>query len=168
VIELDGCQVTRDRRQNGYISAETMMSNPLPAEILDHIVSYLHDAQDTLRDCSLVSKSWVPRTREHLFAVIYLTAPETLESWEEMFSDPSTSPARYAKILYVGHAHLVTDTDAEVGGWIRGFSRIVKLKVESFAPYPESEFSLVPFHRISPALKSLRLEIPPPSVRAHF
>ena len=136
------------------------MSVPLPAEILDHIVSYLYDTQDTLRNCSIVSKSWIPRARKHLFAVVDFTVPETLESWEEMFPDPSTSPARYTKTLSVGRAHLVTDADAEVGGWIRGFSRIVSLEVESRAPYPKSEFSLVPFHGISPALKSLRLNIP--------
>jgi hypothetical protein len=153
-------RAARDRRQNGRVSAETTMSVPLPAEILDYIVSYLHDKQDTLGNCSLVSKSWVPRTRKHLFAVIDFTSPETLELWEEMFPDPSTSPARYAKTLAVGRAHIITDADAEVDGWIRGFSRIVSLEVESGAPYPESEFSLVPFHGISPVLKSLRLNIP--------
>jgi uncharacterized protein (DUF2384 family) len=39
-------------------SAETTMSNPLPAEMLDHIVGYLHDTQDALKNCCLVSKLW--------------------------------------------------------------------------------------------------------------
>ena len=49
------------------------MSNPhLPAEILDYIIDHLHDTEDALRNCSLVSKSWIPRTRTHLFADVKL------------------------------------------------------------------------------------------------
>lgn len=50
--------------------AETTMSSPhLPAEILDHVIDYSHDAQDVLsRNCFFVSKPWVQRTPKHLFA----------------------------------------------------------------------------------------------------
>jgi hypothetical protein len=47
------------------------MPNPhLPAELLDHVVDHLHDTKLALRSCCLVSKSWIPRTRKHLFANI--------------------------------------------------------------------------------------------------
>jgi hypothetical protein len=36
------------------------MSNPLPAELLDYVIDHLCDTQDALRNCCLVSKSWVP------------------------------------------------------------------------------------------------------------
>jgi hypothetical protein len=43
--------------------AETTMSDPrLPAEVLDHVVDHLHDTKAVLRNCSLVSKSWIHRT----------------------------------------------------------------------------------------------------------
>jgi hypothetical protein len=29
---------------------------------------YLHDTRDALRNCCLIFKSWIPRTRKHLFA----------------------------------------------------------------------------------------------------
>ncbi|KAF9645264.1 hypothetical protein BDM02DRAFT_3073690, partial [Thelephora ganbajun] len=51
---------------------QTTMSSPhqshLPPEILDYIVDLLHDEPETLKQCCLVSKSWVSRTRKHLFA----------------------------------------------------------------------------------------------------
>ncbi|KAF9644347.1 hypothetical protein BDM02DRAFT_3103092, partial [Thelephora ganbajun] len=42
----------------------------LPPETLDYIVDFLHDNRETLEQCCLVSKSWVPRARKHLFADI--------------------------------------------------------------------------------------------------
>ena len=123
------------------------MSNPyLPLEILDYIVDLLHDDPNALKECCLVSKSWIPWTRKHLF------------TWKQIFPDPSTSPACYAKSLHVGCPHVVTAADADAGGWIRGFSRVVELRLNTHSAYPnESGISLVPFHRLSPAIKSFRM-----------
>jgi len=144
--------------RSGNAWAETTMSNPiLPAELLDHIVDLLHDREFTLRNCCLVSKSWISRTRKHLFANILLDAEEDLESWKEMFPDPSTSPACYTKTLAVGCPQLVTTADAETGGWIRGFSCVVGLEVGSQTlDLDESGVSLIPFHGLSPTVKHLR------------
>ena len=49
---------------------ETTMSCTLPPEILDLIIDHLHDEPATLKTCCVVSKSWVPRTRKHLFALV--------------------------------------------------------------------------------------------------
>jgi len=49
---------------------ETTMSRSLPPEILDLIVDHLHDEPTALKACCLVSKSWVPRTWNHLFALV--------------------------------------------------------------------------------------------------
>ena len=144
----------------------TTMSNPrLPPEILDHIVDHLHDTQDALRNCCLLSKSWVQRTRKRLFANVALSSVASLRSWKETFPDPSTSPARYAQTLYISCAHVVTAADAESGGWIRGFSRVEHLEVvglgESFL---RTSSYLAPFHGFSPVIKSLRvvvLTLPP-------
>jgi hypothetical protein len=137
------------------------MSTPhLPEEILDHIVDYLHGAEDVLRNCCLVSKSWIPRTRWHLFADIAFPIVESLQSWKETFPDPSTSPAHYAKTLSVGCSEVVTAADAEEGGWIRDFSSVVHLEVGSQGPFASISSSLVPFHCFSPAVKSLRIAFP--------
>jgi hypothetical protein len=136
------------------------MSDPhLPAEMLDHVVDHLHDTQDALRNCCLVSKSWVPRTRRHLFADVRFYTIKSMQSWKEVFTDPSTSPACYAKILFVGHPEVVTVADGEMGGWITGFSRVVRLEVVS-STYDASASLLVPFRGLSPIIKSLVVNIP--------
>jgi hypothetical protein len=134
-----------------------MSSRHLPAEILDHIVNYLHDTEDVLRNCCLVSKSWVPHTRIHLFATVDFPTVEVLESWKKTFPDPSTSPAHCARTLSVGCLEVVTAGDAEAGGWITGFSCVVSLKVGTPRLGTGPPSSLVPFHGFSPALKSLHV-----------
>ena len=137
------------------------MSNPhLPAEMLDRVVDHLYDTKDTLRNCCLVSKSWVPRTRTHLFADISFLTEGCLESWKETFPDPSTSPAHYTKTLSISCSHVVTAIDAESGGWIRGFCRVVDLEVASHGSSAGDSFSLIPFHGLSPTIKSLRVAAP--------
>lgn len=135
------------------------MPNPrLPAETLDNIVDLLHDAKYALRNCCLVSKSWIPRTRKRLFADIRFTDERMLQSWKESFPDPSTSPARYTEILIVGCAHAVTATDGEPGGWITGFSRVVHFWISSLDMLGHwHTVTFTPFHGFSPALKSIRV-----------
>ena len=141
------------------------MSNPhLPPELLDHIVDLLHDAKHALMDCCLVSKSWIPRTRKHLFADIRFYLGKDLQSWKKTFPDPSTSPACYAETLRVGCCHIIAAADAEPGGWITSFSRVVNLELTNCKALPlrtrpyELVNSFVPFHRISPIIKSLRVD----------
>jgi hypothetical protein len=111
------------------------MSDPrLPSEMLDHVVDYLRNATDAFRNCCLVSKSWILRTRKHLFVHVWFPTAGSLQSWEETFPDPSTSPACYANILFIDCIQVVTAADAEAGGWIRGFSRVVHLKVDTHGP----------------------------------
>jgi len=101
----------------------------LPCEILDHIVDLLHDSRTPLRNYCLVSKSWITRTRTHLFARVEFQTADSLESWKKIFPDPSTSPAHYTKVLLIGGSAVVTAVDVEAGSWIRGFSRVVHLAV---------------------------------------
>ena len=82
--------------------------------------------------------------------------------------DPSTSPTHYAKLLHVGCHNIIAAAGADVGGWIRGFSRVVELELNTrdAHPYPdESGISLSPFHGLSLAIKSLRVSfgVLPPS-----
>ena len=133
------------------------MPNPhLPIETLDNIVDHLHDAKRTLRNCCLVSKSWIPRTRTHLFADIRFVTEENLKSWKETFPDPSSSPAHYTKSLTISCSHVVVAADAKAGGWITGFSNVVCFEIGStdvLACGPAATFA--PFHGFSPRIKSL-------------
>jgi len=136
-----------------------MSSAYLPSELLDHIVDILHHKRKALRSCCLVSRSWVPRTRKHLFARIEFETEGDLESWKKTFPDPSTSPAHYVKTLFIGCSHVVTAADAEPGGWIRGFSQVEYLEVGSErSNEDEARASLVPLHGFSPIIKSLYVD----------
>jgi len=133
------------------------MSN-LPSELTDHIIDLLHDSQAPLRSCCLVSKSWVPRTRMHLFAKVEFQTAASLESWKKTFRDPSTSPACYTKTLLVDNSKVLTDADAEGNGWIGDFSRVVHFTTVGPDPASFDRVAvLLPFHGFSPFLKSLRV-----------
>jgi hypothetical protein len=133
------------------------MSNPhLPAEMLDHIVDHLHDTEDALRNCCLVSKSWVPRARMHLFADMRFNTQQAVRLWKKTFPDPANSPAHYTKTLYVG-ARVVIAAYSEVDGWIRGFSSVMHLAFGSRRLFADKLFPPASFHRFSPAIKSLRM-----------
>ena len=131
------------------------MSNPdLPAELLDHTVDLLQDDTDALKSCCLVSASWVPRTRRHLFANVEFRFEKDLQTWKNTFPDPSASPACYTDHLAITCLEEVTSADAEEHGWITAFSRLVQLHLE----FKGLEISLLPFHGFSPALKALHVE----------
>ena len=151
------------------ISAQTQttMSCPLPPEILDLIVDHLHDEQTTLQACCLVSKSWIPRTRKHLFAHIrFHPTDRPIQSWKQMFPDPSNSPAHHASSLFLQVTRPGGLADPGVVPWIRSFNRVetlhAGLKISAL-----DQVSLVQLHGFSPTLKSLHLgqcNIPLPGV----
>jgi len=107
------------------------MSDPvhLPPELLNHIVDLLHRRDTALKHCCLVSKSWIPRARKHLFAEIRFDGAKKLQSWKGTFPDPSTSPGWYTKTLFINCLHEVTPADAREGGWIKAFSQVTRLEV---------------------------------------
>ena len=136
------------------------MSNPpIPPEILDHIIDHLRDEPNALQNCCLVAKSWVPCARKHLFADIQFSSPKHLESWKKTFPDPSNSPAYHTHTLSVKCLEVVMAADGEEGGWIRAFSRVVRLEVGNITPGFSREWkvSLAPFHAFSPILRSLHV-----------
>jgi len=138
------------------------MSNPhLPEELLDHIVDFLHlDTGRTLKNCSLVSKSWIPRARKHLFADVWFETEEYLELWKKRFPDPSTSPGHYANALTIDCPRAIAVADGEAGGWIRGFSRVAHLELDGRSGKhedDESEILFVPLQGLSPFVKSLNI-----------
>ena len=157
--DVVGCSLWQCKRRSGFYSnwTQTMMSNPsLPPEILDCVIDLLHDEPETLKQCCLVSRSWVPRTRRHLFADVKFRSASDLESWKKAFPDTAKSPAYHAHTLFVGCPWLVTASDAEEGGWIRAFFGVASLHVDGGTRYLRApEVSLAPFYQFSPSLKSL-------------
>ena len=139
-----------------------MTSPYLVQEIIDYTIDLLHNDPETLKRCCLVSKSWIPRTRKHLFSHIQFRSPSSLGSWKKKFPDVANSPAYHAHTLVVSCPRFVTASDAEEGGWVRAFSGVKSLEVNGGDRYDcddlrASDISLAPFRELSPTLKSLRL-----------
>ena len=135
---------------NGLV--QTTMPYSFPPEILDQIVDHLHDEPAALEACCLVSKSWVPRTRTHLFTRVKFTSELPFGRWVKAFPNPSNSPAHYTRTLTVLDHQATTAVAADVGPWIRAFHNVVHLHL--------FDRSLSPFHGLSPAIRSLRLDFP--------
>ena len=74
----------------------------IPQEIIDEILDYLAADPDlrSLRSCALVSKSWVPSSRRHLFHTILFTMRD-MDKWLKTFPVPEQSPAHYIRDLRV-------------------------------------------------------------------
>ena len=86
-LTVEAEEQTTERRQNGSFipSGQTTMPDPhLPRETLDYIIDFLHIKPETLRECCLVSKSWILYTRKHLFAHIKFRSVVDLESEEDI------------------------------------------------------------------------------------
>ena len=110
------------------------MSDPdhprLPPEISDYIVDFLHDEPEALKQCCLVSKPWVPRTRKHLFGEIALCYPYDLEEWKETFPDPANSPsAHYTYTLTFRSKKSIVAVAEEADYWTRVFCNVVQLEL---------------------------------------
>jgi hypothetical protein len=133
-----------------------MSSLYLASELLDDIVDLLYEERYALQSCCLASKSWIPRTRKHLFANVEFHTKWDLQSWKEVFPDPPTSPAHYTKSLTVCCPIGVTMVDVE---WIKAFSSVQYLKVDSTEDFDADDrrTSFIPFHGFSPALDTLHV-----------
>ena len=136
-----------------------MMTCSFPPEILDQIVDHLYNEPATLGACCLVSKSWVPRARVHLFARVNLnTRTFPIGSWMKVFPDPSNSPAHYARTLTIHGHQLINAAGTDTGRWIRAFRNVVNLYITTYG-LGGDKFSLVPLHGLSPTVRSLCLDL---------
>ena len=133
----------------------TSPSLRLPPEILDLIVDHLFDESTTLQACGVVSRSWVPRTRKYLFACVeFNEVRSTIGSWEELFPDPSSSPAHNTRSLKIIGPSAVTAAGTEARAWIHSFHHLVELTVCTFG-WKEVRASFTPFRGLAPTIKSL-------------
>ena len=129
----------------------------LPPELLDHIVDHLHDDPTALKACSVVARSWVPRARSYLFArVEFDTSKHSIEQWMKTFPDPSNSPAHHTRNLIVCGLPVVTSPSVDISGWIWSFHNLVHLHLKKFI-WEDHEAPLLPFHGLSPTVRSLHL-----------
>ena len=144
------------------------MSSSLPPELFDLIVDHLCDKPIALRACCLVSKSWIHRTRKHLFAYVEFDGfTPCIQSWMRAFPDPSNSPAHYTRSLSTRGFKSVTTAAMDARAWVRSFRHLVHLAVATHGAQDESRVSLAQLKRLSPTLRSLHLchyRIPLPEI----
>jgi len=110
------------------VKANTTIGPGIPREILDAVLDHLVADSDlrSLRSCALVSKSWVPSCRRHLFHTVHFTLGSILR-WEKAFPVPEKSPAHFIRDLRVSSG----GSDGSPGGlffryapWITGVERV--------------------------------------------
>ena len=115
----------------------------LPPEISHCIVDLLCEEPKVLKQCCLVSKLWVPRTRKYLFGRIEFERSAGVDAWKGAFPDPANSPAHHTcSLSFTCVEKVITAADAEEGSWTRAFSRVIRLAVLNGT----RDIRFVPFH----------------------
>ena len=164
---LNGAQGERERsdtRPGAGTDATTSGGNrdvgpPPPGG--DHVVDHLYDTEDALRNCYLVSKSWTPRTRKHLFANIWFPTAERLQSRRE--SSQILQPLLRVTLtlcssITFGPSRLRTRKRVAGSEFFRVSCAWRGHEVEP--DFGESATTFVPFHGFSLAIKSLCVAAP--------
>ena len=139
-------------------STTTTMPEHLSQEIIDSIIDLSRDNPEVLRNCSLVSKSWVARARKYLFERIKFEDSSKLEKWKKTFQDPERSPAYHVRYLTVYCPRKVTAEDGEGDGWIRSFTNLKRLEIydeQKRAIHAGSEHVFTHFRKFLPTVESL-------------
>ena len=82
------------------VEAKTVVVPRIPHELIDEVLDYLATDLDfkSLQSCALVSKSWIPSCRRHLFHTIRFTSGAATR-WVKAFPVPEASPAHYVREL---------------------------------------------------------------------
>jgi hypothetical protein len=118
-----------------------MSSFHLPQEITDYILDHLHDEPETLRQCCLVSRSWIQGSRKNLFGLVIFNSSTLLERWERAFPNPLNSPAFYTRRLVANDREVFLKVPGELK-WTQAFSRVMELEMWSCTNNPRFHFLL--------------------------
>lgn len=83
------------------------MRPTFPQEIIDELVDWVAagsvgQKDPHLRSCSLVSRNWVERSRQHLFHSIELASTSNISNWIGDIRPGACGVSRYAKRLWMG------------------------------------------------------------------
>jgi hypothetical protein len=132
----------------------------LPPEIVDFIIDFVDNVR-TLKACSLVSKSWVARSRVHLFREVVLF---THRRWQKIISVGRASPARYTRSLTLTQGStapgqwIITDILYPFLRHLQDFKNIQKLVLDGWIPSEFTEGGLKKYFGLfGPHLRSLEL-----------
>ena len=95
----------------------------MPQDVIQEIINHLHNDPDTLKSCAVVSHSFLPTSRKHLFFSIHLDHPRKPQRFYEVLS-AQPDIANFVRELYA----IGVGSDEEV--WLEGevfLPRILRL-----------------------------------------
>ena len=139
------------------VEPDTITAPGIPQEIIDEILGHLATASDTrsLQSCVLVSRSWVPSCRKHIFHTTWFT-PSSMSRWLEAFPVPEESPAHHIKDLrfWVGVETWPPEEFFERTPWFTNVQRVCLWEsgVSPLSPTPS-------FWRFPPSITSLTISM---------
>jgi hypothetical protein len=111
---------------------KTTMTQPhLPPNVTDYIIDLICDDPKTLQACCLVSKSWIPRSRAHIFNSVEFETSIQQEAWKKTFPIPQLSPAHLVRSLKLSSLSACYSSSAEGDDWIQPFTNVVRLELDS-------------------------------------
>lgn len=129
----------------------------LPPEIIDLIIDFIDDNR-TLRVCSRVAKTWIPRSRTRIFRKVILYSHLR---WYKIMSVGDTSPARYTRVLTLAEgsdAWINTDNFSRLFHHLKDFQNVEELTLNGWEPSEFSEAALKKyFSHFGERLRSLTL-----------
>ena len=146
------------------------MTARFPPEIFDLVIDHLHGDRNTLKKCSLVSKSWIPRTRKYLLSEVTFKSNRQLQNLKDAFPYPGGwSPTHHTEFLDVGHLGMLTPAYTE---WLRSsFTNVTRFRVNTthagHTPLSDVHWhNLAAIIRAFPALEDLTMDegINPPLI----
>ena len=102
----------------------------IPREILDEILDHFATDPDrrSLQLCALVSKSWVPSCRRHLFHTT-IFAPRNTAKWVKAFPVPGRSPACHVRDLHFRAEESNTIFDSKFSEHVPWFTNVERMSL---------------------------------------
>ena len=106
------------------------MSLPyLPQEIKDQVIDLLHDDDETLRNCALVSRSWLRQSQKHIFDEVQIVY-HLLMKWCRNIAPGEDGLSSFTRKLHVSHR---SPREFEtVMPHLSSFKRVVSLVISDY------------------------------------
>ena len=147
---------TSEAKHPTPVETESVIIPKIPQEIIDEILDHLatNSAYESLRSCALVSKSWVPSCRRHLFHTAFFTSRD-MTRWLKMFPVPAESPAHHVRELRFSIAGFDTTVPERFSGHISWFTNAESVAFGGEGP--SQSLWIPPFWSLPQSITSLTL-----------
>jgi len=128
----------------------------VPQELVEMMINHLRSDIGALKACCVVNKTWVARSRYHLFYQVEILDDTQLHSWASTFRYPANDVGGFVRRLHIAHPRMLED--------VSEFSLEQFTNVEYFSlgdvPDPTARFQASGMINILPlptTLRSIRL-----------